>query len=436
MQNLQALEHIDSWRHRLNQTGWWHSFELPDGTLIEGATTIEALRLRVAQYPIPEDLTGKRVLDAGTWDGWFAFEMERRGAEVVAIDRWDNPRFRDVHEIYGSRIDYRQMDVYDLHPSTVGRYDIVLFLGVLYHLKHPLLALERVCSVAEDMVVVDSFVLDRRHCGGIPVEEHSLMGFYENSEFGGQFDNWVAPTVPCLMALCRTAGFATVELHHVQPYGATVTCRRKWPGAPLAESLRLHRVCHGSNGGINFSSMSSDEYAACWLESPDGELSVDLVQPEMGGYGSRATSVTRVGGYWQVHFKVPPGLAPGWHDVTVRAGDRTSNPLRVAVDLPLHAPSLAIHRVADATTFQDRTFSRKNGLVTLWLAGVPDNADVNNTEVYLGRRRIRTTYVGAPAMEGPTQVNAEAAGAPVGRHPLWVRMGGDRSEEVIVEVTG
>ena len=65
---------------RLSRLGWYHSIELPDGGLIEGHQTIAQLRRRLDQFHIPADLTGKRVLDIGAWDGWFSFEMERRGA--------------------------------------------------------------------------------------------------------------------------------------------------------------------------------------------------------------------------------------------------------------------------------------------------------------------------------------------------------------------
>src|SRR5216684_9205579 len=134
-----ASQRVRQWDRERVQKGWWHSFELPDGRVIEGVADVAALKHRLSQFPIPENLAGKRVLDIGAWDGWFSFEMERRGAEVLAIDCWDNPRFHQMRSTLNSKVEYREMDVFELSTETAGRFDIVLFMGVLYHLKHPLL---------------------------------------------------------------------------------------------------------------------------------------------------------------------------------------------------------------------------------------------------------------------------------------------------------
>src|SRR5437868_3056157 len=91
----------------LAAAGWFHSFELPDGTRIEGLNTTEALQRRYGRFPVPADLSGKRVLDIGAWDGWFSFEAERRGAEVIAIDCVELANFRRVHSALESRVDYQ-----------------------------------------------------------------------------------------------------------------------------------------------------------------------------------------------------------------------------------------------------------------------------------------------------------------------------------------
>src|ERR1700693_2036102 len=127
----------------MNALGWYHSIELPNGEVIQGIQSLAQQRLRLRQFLIPEDLRGKRVLDIGAWDGWFSFEMERRGASVVAVDAVKSEKFLHARELLGSKVEYHIADVYDMRPSELGVFDIVLFLGVLYHLKNPVLALER-----------------------------------------------------------------------------------------------------------------------------------------------------------------------------------------------------------------------------------------------------------------------------------------------------
>jgi len=122
---------------RLAEKGWYHSFELPDGTRIDGCIGLAALRERYARFPIPQDLSGQRVLDIGAWDGWFSFEAERRGAVVTAVDCVEVPGFRQIQKKLGSKVDYRVVDLYDLPQSGLGKFDVVFFLGVFYHLKHP-----------------------------------------------------------------------------------------------------------------------------------------------------------------------------------------------------------------------------------------------------------------------------------------------------------
>ena len=251
---LTRYDLVRRWDDERVERGWWHSFELPDGTFIQGVCDVPGLKNRIDQFPIPEDLRGKRVLDIGAWDGWFSFEMERRGAEVLAIDNWDNPRFHQARAMLNSRVEYRQIDMYELTPERVGRFDIVLFMGVLYHLKHPLLALERVCALTTDMAAVDSFILREKHRPGEKVDQRPVMEFYETSEFGGQTDNWVAPSLPCLRAFCRTAGFARVELQNVLEHSACLACYRQWeqPAASAAEGPELVAAAHNLKRGNQF----------------------------------------------------------------------------------------------------------------------------------------------------------------------------------------
>src|SRR5256885_11922615 len=121
----------------------YHSIQLPDGSILPGLQPIEHLRWRLGLFGLPEDLRGLRVLDIGAWDGWFSFECERRGAAVVAVDCVELDTFLEARQLLDSKVEYLTLDVNELSARRLGRFDIVLFLGVLYHLRHPLLGLEK-----------------------------------------------------------------------------------------------------------------------------------------------------------------------------------------------------------------------------------------------------------------------------------------------------
>jgi tRNA (mo5U34)-methyltransferase len=450
---LTRFDLVRQWRAEWVERGWWHSFEMPDGTQIQGVCDVPGQKNRIGQFPIPEDLRGKRVLDIGAWDGWFSFEMERRGAEVLAIDNWDNPRFHQMRAMLNSRVEYRQIDMYELTPERVGRFDIVLFMGVLYHLKHPLLALERVCALTIDMAAVDSFVLREKHRPGEGVEQRPVMEFYETDEFGGQTDNWVGPSLSCLQAFCRTAGFARVELQNVLENGACLACYRHWerPAAGAPEGPELAAAWHNVNGGINFDS-SRDESVSVWFRWPAASLGLNDVRPEVGGYGVRPLNVTRMGhpggppgrdDEWQANFKLPPGLTPGWHDVRMRIGtSRPGSAQRIAVDVPLAAAEIQIQGVSDGTTWAKNQLDLSRGdVLSFWASGLPDNADCGNLFVSLDGRRLAVTYVqtleeGKADGSGVRQINVKVPkDIPAGRAAISVLLGHSCAAQADIEIS-
>ena len=401
------FEHVSEFRSRLESGGWWHSFELPDGTLLPGANALEAQRERLNRFPIPQDLHGKRALDIGTWDGWFAFELERRGADVMAVDVIDNPRFREMHRIYNSRVDYRQLDVYDLTPARVGQFDVVLFMGVFYHLKHPLLGLERVCALTTDIAAVDSFVLQEIYAEGAALNR-PLLEFFENDEFGGQTDNWVAPNVPCLLAMCRTAGFARVEFLDINKYSASVSCHRKWEPATQESTSTLLTVMQHANYGINFDS-TKDDYLTCGFRDPREDLKIADVKPSVGPYGVIPISVLlRAEGLWDCTFRLAPGLGAGWHDVQIRVRDRAaSNAKRIAVDLPLRVGAITPMGLTDGITWAENQLDRTRGKsISAWFIGLPENADRANVRAWIDDVPLAVEWVEEFASpEAKRQVN-------------------------------
>jgi tRNA (mo5U34)-methyltransferase len=431
---------VRQWAHARAERGWWHSFELPDGTFIEGVCPLAGLKNRLAQFPIPEDLRGKRVLDIGAWDGWYSFEMERRGAEVLAIDNWDNPLFHQARAMLNSRVEYRQIDMYELTPERVGRFDIVLFLGVLYHLKHPLLALERVCALTTEMAAVDSFILREEHRPGERVDQRPVMEFYETNEFGGQTDNWVAPSLACLQAFCRTAGFARVELRNVLEHSACLACDRHWerPSAGAPEGPELLAALHNLSGGINFDS-SRDELVSGWFRWNAPRLGLNDVRPEVGGYGIRPIDVAQMGeNEWQANFKLPPGLTPGWHEVRIRiGGSRPGSAQRIAVDVPLVAGEIRIQGVSDGTTWAKNQIDLSRGdVLSFWASGLPENIDCGNLSVILDGRRLTVIYVGA-AEEEARQINVKVPKeCPAGRAVISVSAGNSGTASADIEISG
>lgn len=197
---------------RVAELRWHHSLNLGAGIITPGQDNSER---KLARLQLPASLTGKSVLDIGAWDGFFSFEAERRGASrVLATDSycwngshdWGSKRgFELARTVLKSKVEDQTIDVLDLAPEKVGQFDVVLFLGVLYHMKHPLLALERVASVARDMVVVETAV-------DMLSSRRPAMAFYAGSELGQDATNWCGPNPAAVVAMLRTVGFRRIEI--------------------------------------------------------------------------------------------------------------------------------------------------------------------------------------------------------------------------------
>lgn len=169
-------------RARVEALQWYHTLELAPGVVTPGWFDTRTV---VRDLPIPESLAGKRCLDVGTFDGFWAFEMERRGAaEVVAIDvldpnQWDWPLnskpatvaeigkrkaggvgYTLASQVLGSSVDRRALSVYDLSEKHAGKFDFVYLGSLLLHLRDPVRALERIRSVCDgELLIVDSIDL-------------------------------------------------------------------------------------------------------------------------------------------------------------------------------------------------------------------------------------------------------------------------------------
>jgi tRNA (mo5U34)-methyltransferase len=194
---------------------WYHSIPLGHGIVTPGS---DRPMDRLDRMGIPPNLRGKTVLDIGAWDGFFSFEAERRGAaRVVATDShaWrDRGKggFEFARRALGSKVEDRDLDVMELSPESVGVFDLVLFLGVLYHMKDPLAGLECVASVSGNQVIVATAV-------DLIGMRRPAAAFYPGREFSDDPTNWWGPNPPAVLAMLRTVGFRRAVVH-TKPYPA------------------------------------------------------------------------------------------------------------------------------------------------------------------------------------------------------------------------
>jgi tRNA (mo5U34)-methyltransferase len=204
---------------------WHHDIEVRPGIVTPARASSRPL---LDALELPEDMTGLRALDIGCWDGYFSFELERRGAEVVAIDRFptENTGFPVARRVLGSGVEPIKANVYEMTPEEYGTFDVVLFLGVIYHLRNPLLALGRLSALCTGRIWVESHVIDygfvtpqgMTHLDPASRGLH-LAQFSEGEELSGDDSNWFAPTLAGLGAMVRSAGFDTEAETHVRGRG-------------------------------------------------------------------------------------------------------------------------------------------------------------------------------------------------------------------------
>jgi tRNA (mo5U34)-methyltransferase len=195
-----------------------------------------AFKWKKFEHALPQDLRGKSVLDIGCNAGFYSLELKRRGAEkTLGIDT--DPDYlaqaRFAAEVRGAEIEFRELSVYDVRQ--LGRkFDIVLFMGVLYHLRHPLLALDLLYEhVVGDVLVFQSMLRgsselrevseDRPFAETAHFDQPSYpkMHFVER-RYAGDPTNWWIPNKACVEAMLRSAGFEILE----NPEDEVYVCRR------------------------------------------------------------------------------------------------------------------------------------------------------------------------------------------------------------------
>jgi tRNA (mo5U34)-methyltransferase len=248
-------------QERVDAIRWHHAIDLGGGIRTPG---LSEATLSADQLP---DLAGRSVLDIGAWDGYYSFLAEAQGAtRVVALDHyvwgvdmaarnlyWGECNARSIlpdhdrdvtdfwrpdlpgragfdlaREALGSRVEAVVGDIAVMDLAPLGQFDVVLFLGVLYHLAEPLAALRRVRSLTAGVAVVETEAL---YLGGS--SEDSLLEFWAGGMGAGHdYGNWYVPTGEALRQLCLAAGFSRVETIVGPPAPAPAPPVPATPAAP------------------------------------------------------------------------------------------------------------------------------------------------------------------------------------------------------------
>lgn len=224
--HVQPSSGVDELSRLVDSTTWYHTIDLPGGIRTPGQFDH---RVVLPRYGLPADLSGKKALDVATFNGYWAFEMEKRGADVTAIDlddpqEWDYPNpvrphltqtskddigagFRIAHEALDSSVRRVAVSVYDLSPEKIGTFDFVHCGDLLLHLREPLKALEAMRSVTTGELLLSE-----------GIDAFAPRGQYgPTTQYMGGWDDllWWVPSLDVLAQMVTDAGFRNVRVNCV-----------------------------------------------------------------------------------------------------------------------------------------------------------------------------------------------------------------------------
>ena len=195
---------------------WHHQIPLGYGIITHGIWDTPKDFKRMC---FPDSLNNLTVLDIGAWDGYYSFKSEELGAKYVLATDWevwngkrhglpDEPPQKDTFDlakrVLRSTVDDKIVNVYDMTPIVTGVFNVVLFLGVFYHLWHPMLALERIAALNSDVIILESTF--RYSPEGQPIL-YFIADRYDNDP-----TVWYIPTIACLCDMLRAVGYKKTEI--------------------------------------------------------------------------------------------------------------------------------------------------------------------------------------------------------------------------------
>lgn len=215
---------------------WWHRIEVAPGIITPGQKdTFTELHYRIG---LPERLDGMTVLDIGAAEGFYSFECEKRGAIVTAVDQFSSAQsgFALVRELLGSKVKHIHGSIYTLDAHELGQFDLILCLGVLYHLRYPLLALDNLYAICRDRLIFESQICDHAYLkgDGTPVSlkdfspeltETPMAQFYPDRELNNDPTNWWTPNQIGLIKMLETSGFES-EVYFSDGVRVVLHCRK------------------------------------------------------------------------------------------------------------------------------------------------------------------------------------------------------------------
>ena len=312
---------------------WFHRIDLGGGLF----TKTESVMGEPVDHPfgnwqtiqklLPLDLSAKTLLDVGCNAGFYAFEAKRRGARrVLGVDgqRQHVRQGLFVRKLLGLDVEFRRLNVYELDTRSIGQFDITLALGLLYHLKHPILALEKLFLVTSELLVIETAIMPPERTPesfSHPLGKQQMLlhpiSLVENpASAKEQVFNWFLPSIEGLKALLRTTGFVDVMVVEAKNERAVVTCRKPEAKAGadyapqhLVADLKLEEgpsICRASTEQT-FRLRIENIGSGCWRAAGDPDTGKGAIY-----LGSHLLSAAEDEVDWDFgRARLPRDLAPG-----------------------------------------------------------------------------------------------------------------------------